>query len=161
MTTYYMEVPAHVQHVDHVSNQVNVKGGTNWDLSRSAVATPITQLAEPVRLVPDVPSNYRIRAGLPGDATKTIQFSLNSVVVPANAQKLLKQVRSGVHVIVAGHADDGEKNPETLATKRVAEIAARLRKQGVKVDSVHSFGSDHSADVGTAAANRRVEIYVK
>lgn len=44
------EVPAYVQYEPTVVNGVHVVGGSNWDLSRSAVETPI-QLAAPVQAV--------------------------------------------------------------------------------------------------------------
>lgn len=154
MTTFYTEVPAHVQHSDHVSNQVQVRGGTNWDLSRSAVETPITPLADP--------EIKRLPATLQPVAQRTTQasvhFSMNSVVVPENSQKILRALPRGTKVVVDGYAADTEKKPEQLSQRRANEVAARLRKLGAKVERVQGHGTESNTHEMSAAEQRRVDV---
>lgn len=41
---HYAEVPGHITYQPTEQNGVHVVGGSNWDISRSAVETPITPL---------------------------------------------------------------------------------------------------------------------
>lgn len=49
-----MDIPAHVVNPNVVENHVMVQGGTNWDLSRGAVETPVYPLSDttPVKTQP-------------------------------------------------------------------------------------------------------------
>lgn len=169
MTTFYMEVPAHVQHTDQISNQVQVRGGTNWDLSRSAVATPVTPVTDPSPVKEEsqrdpTASPYLSIHGLPpGEPHKKVMFSLNSVVVPLSAQTALKRLPKGMSVIVVGHADHNEKKPDALAEKRAAAVAAKLRKQGTEVSEIRAYGDalpllDHNS---RPQDNRRVDVFLE
>lgn len=152
MTTFYMEVPAHVQHQNTVSNQVQVHGGTNWDLSRTAVATPISPVVDPVA---QLPASLRAQQDV-SQKQVTVQFGLNSAVVPSNAQKLLKTISKGASVSVSGYAGADERMPDTLSAKRAKEVATRLKKQGTKVENAEGHGAQQAG-----AESRRVELIVR
>ncbi len=166
---FHPEVPAQVQHVDHVRNGVKVQGGTNWDLSRSALATPIAPMADPQAIRPAGVSDevlaltpYLPQHKMPGQApSPVVKFTLNNVALPAHAQKALKSIPRGVSVVVAGHADANEKNPAVLAKKRAEAVAAYLRKTGKQVEAVRSFSDDLPLAQSPlkAQANRRVEVF--
>ena len=174
MTDFNPEVPAYVQHLDRATQGIRVKGGTNWDLSRSAIATPISTLPDPEPLRPAAPvalfnseilrgTPYEPRHKMPSSAPATkVTFGLNSVILPANAQKALKTLPKNVSVLVAGHADPGEKAPAQLAKKRAEVVAAYLSKQGKHVDSVRYFGAELPLTESPFKhdMNRRVEVFV-
>ena len=168
MTTFYMEVPAHVQHTDQISNQIRVRGGTNWDLSRTAVATPVTRVADPVPVKGESPldptaSPYLSIHGLPpGEPQKTVKFQLNSVVIPLSAQTALNRLPKGMSVIVVGHADHKENKPSALAEKRAAAVAAKLRKQGTEVSEIRAYGDELPllSHDSRPQDNRRVDVFL-
>lgn len=164
MTAIHVEVPAHVQHVDHTSNGVQVRGGTNWDLSRTAVETPISRVADPqpVRPAADLAPKYLPSAEAHSTQAVTVQFGINSAVVPATAQKLLKKIPKGSTVTVTGHSDAAEKEPALTAERRADAVANFIRKQGSTVESSKAL-STHVPAAGAkgAAGNRRVEVLVK
>lgn len=158
-----IEIPAHVQHESFVQNTVTVQGGTNWDLSRTAVETPITRLPEPEPVIPPVPSNgYAPENGMPeGQPTVVVNYGPNSVILSKQAAAELKALSKKSTVIVAGHADQNEKHPASLAQRRAKAVAATLRRQGHKVEAVKSFSAEipkSYLDDGVAE-NRRVEVF--
>jgi outer membrane protein OmpA-like peptidoglycan-associated protein len=169
MTTYYLEVPAHVQLSDHQSNHTDVKGGTNWDLSRSAVATPISPAIDPqpIQGAPEVvlgATPYQTQHRMPSVApAEVVRFGLNSIVVPVDAQKLLRGIPKGTTVVIAGHSDPDEKNPVLVAKRRAEAVAAILRKQGKRVEAVRSFAADLPLAQSPLKAqnNRRVEVFAE
>ncbi len=170
MSDFNPEVPAQVRHMDHVQNGVRVVGGTNWDLARSAVATPIAPMPDPQPLRPAGVSEevlavtpYQVKHKMPGSAPHTtVRFALNSALVPVDGQKALRAVPKGVAVVVAGHADPSEKSSESVARKRADAVAAYLKKQGKRVETVRAFGDELplTASPFKAQVNRRVEVYV-
>lgn len=166
MTAFIPEVPGHVQYSDHVENNVQVRGGTNWDVSRSAIATPI----EPVKAqlgganspatlasTPYVPS-HRIPDQAP---FTTVQFSLNSAVIPPAALKVLAKIPKNATVVLAGHADPDEKAVGPLSKKRAETVSAALRKRGVQVEYSKYFSADLplAQNALNAKLNRRVEVF--
>lgn len=163
------EVPAQVQYTEHVRNGVRVQGGSNWDLSRSAVATPIAPATDPQALKPAGVSDevlahtpYLPQHKMPGQAPHpVVRFTVNSVAVPPAAQKALKAIPKGVSVVVAGHADPNEKAPAKLAKRRADTVVAYLRKTGKQVEAVRSFSDDLPLAQSPlkAQANRRVEVF--
>lgn len=166
MTTFYVEVPAHVQHENRISNSVVVKGGSNWDLSRSAVETPIAAITSPapIQAEPKLPSGlsrYSPVHMMPlSSPAVTVEFKANSVLVPAVGQRELKQISKGTTVIVAGHAGSTEKNADALSKKRADVVAAQLRKQGKKVAISQGFGSSVPLDsTDPSVTMRRVEVF--
>lgn len=168
----YQEVPAHVQHVDQTRNGVAVKGGTNWDLSRSAVATPIAPAkdADPRRahcdcsapVLPGTP--YAPEHRMPAmDPVVTLHFSPGSSVMRVSDARALARLRKGATVVIAGHADGAERGPRALAEARAKRVAEHLRRAGKKVEAVRSFGAELplAEDLLQAEHNRRVEVFVR
>lgn len=169
------EVPGYVQYETRVSNSVQVSGGSNWDLARGAVATPIAPLADPQPVKPataDCPctleavrkrTQYEPQHHMPQFAADVmLTFSKNSVLLSSTSQKALKAIPRRRTVIVAGHADVREKHPLQVARKRAEAVAQRLAKRGVDVVTIRSFGVElpltELAD--KANSNRRVEVFV-
>lgn len=151
-----LEVPGHVVHENQVQNSVQVQGGTNWDLSRSAVTTPIAPLMDPEpRRVGSAECDCTYsrkgskttgsHSGFPRGAT--IQFSKNSVILSSTAQKALRQIPRDAIATVAGYADTTEKGPDKLADKRAEAVAAYLKKHGVHVSSIKSSGTGSNRGV--------------
>ena len=159
------EVPGHVQYQQTVQNGVVVLGGSNWDLSRSAVATPIAPApmssadAERAAGVTPYAPSHRMPERAPD---LKILFGSNSASLKAAEQAKLKALPKNVTIVVAGHADPDEKNPKTLAKQRAAAVASYLARQGKKPEAAKSFGAD--LPVGQSALlapdNRRVEVFV-
>jgi outer membrane protein OmpA-like peptidoglycan-associated protein len=156
-----IEVPAHVQHENVVQNQVQVVGGTNWDLSRTAVETPVAMLPDPPPPVPEFPG-YRPEQNMPSaDPDVTVHYPKNSVLVSKQAAVSLKALNPHSKVLVAGHADFDEHVPARLAQRRAQAVAALLKRQGHKVEAVRSFADEvpKTEDPEKAELNRRVEVF--
>lgn len=144
MPAILQEVPGYVRHVDATQNQVQVKGGSNWDLSRSALETPITLLPDPVPVeAPE--SSY-------APSVVTIPFSTGSSVVTQTGLKTLAGFKASSRLTVTGFADIKEKNPKVLAQKRAAAVAKRI-KGASEVSTQVAPLSDMANP-----ANRKVEI---
>ncbi|VTU41467.1 MULTISPECIES: OmpA family protein [unclassified Variovorax] len=158
-----IEVPAHVQHENVRQNHIDVVGGTNWDLSRSAVETPITPLPDPVPLPPLEPTNgYQAAHAMPVEgATVIVDFAKNSVLISKQTAAELRGLHKKSTVLVAGHAGAGEKNPAKLAQRRAQAVAANLKRRGHRVEAVRSFSSEvprsHTSE--GASLNQRVEVF--
>jgi len=117
------EVPGHVRLADHTQNQVQVRGGTNWDFSRSAVATPISQLSDPEPLLAAEPEPRPA----PAQPLAVITFRANSSVVSKQGARELATLKPGVPVFVVGYADHKEAQPEKLALQRAEAVARRIQ----------------------------------
>lgn len=171
------EVPGYVVIEDHTQNSVQVKGGTNWDLSRSAITTPIAPLPDPEPRRPSPPAadcNCELRRAEPKTQylpehrmpshtpAAVLRFAKNSVILSSTSQKALKsQIRAGEDIVVAGHADPSEKNPVRLSLKRAEAAAKQLKKRGVQVAEVKGFGAmlPLTENAARASTNRRVEVF--
>jgi len=171
-----IDVPAYVSYDTHVQNSVQVKGGTNWDLSRGALPTPIATLPDPEPKRPspsaDCDCNLAKKVGstaylpqhhIPEHAPNvTVRFARGAVLLSGGSQAELKKLpRQGV--VVAGHADPTEKAPVALAKKRAEAVARTLRKNGIPVEAVKSFGADLPIVGGEKRpdTNRRVEVFTR
>lgn len=159
-----IEVPAQVIYQETVQNYVVVKGGTNWDLSRSAVTTPIAPLVAGSgdSEVVAASTGYRPEHRMPSYAPDvTVTFSKNSAKLSAAALSALKQLPAKSQVVVAGHADSDEKKPTTLAKQRANVVAAYLKKKGYKVEANKAFSAELPLTNSNfkAEANRRVEVF--
>lgn len=151
-----IDIPAHVQHESFVQNQIQVEGGSNWDLSRSAIETPIARLPDPR------PEGYQAEHKMPDTpAALSVVYAKGSTVLSRQALKELKELPAKSTVIVAGHADSTEKNPTKLAQRRAASVAAQLKKRGHKVEAVRSFADEVPVtfDKESSVLNRRVEVF--
>lgn len=171
-----IDVPAHIQLQDRIANQVETKGGTNWDLTRGTIATPITAYKEeavkrsPYAMGPK-PSSildrtpYTVHHEMPvgRDPDRTVYFDKNKEEVTIDAKSLLRTMPKGASVIVAGHADAREQNTPTIAEARANIVADFLKENGFKVEKVKSFGAtvQLSEEGRYAEVNRRVEVFIR
>lgn len=153
MPVFLHEVPGHVQLQDHVQNQVQVRAGNNWDLSRSAVATPIAQLKDPEPIAVETPVSPYEAAAAAGPVA-VVSFRQNSSVVSAQGVKALASAKELTgKLYVNGYADAKESKPLALSLKRAEAVARRLRTKGVEVE-VQAQGAEKPSSHG----NRRVEV---
>lgn len=171
-----IDMPAHVQVVDHNRNAVQVKGGTNWDITRGTIATPIAVIPtekaphSPYTLGPKPSSilertpyqmHHEMPVGLEPD--RTVYFDKDDDEITIDAESLLLTIPKGAEVIVAGHADAREQNTPTMAERRAKVVADLLKKNGIKVGVSKSFGAtlQLSEEGRYAEVNRRVEVFVR
>lgn len=169
MTAFLIEVPAHVQSEPRVQNNVQVNGGSNWDLSRGAVVTPIYLAPEPevkrptaskdtvLDRTPYEPS-HRMPDSIPA---VTVTFPANSAVIPAASQRVLRSLPRNTPMVVAGHADPDERAPERLARQRAEAVTNYLKRNGRQVELSKDFGAElpKTLDPFKAVTNRRVEVF--
>lgn len=165
-----VDVPLHIKNPPAIQRNVHVSGGTNWDLSRSAVQTPIRQLPdpEPVRVSDDaswsqvshetLPS-YQPADAIPKSAPSVFSFPLRQSTVSKVATRHLKDLSKSKTYLVVGHADSNERSPSKLSWARAKNVAAVLKRTGHSVTAVKAFGADRPASHSESSANRRVEIF--
>jgi len=156
MDATHHEVPYHQVHQSHIANGVSVVGGTNWDLARTAVVTPITQYARPApapQAVLDIAQDlaYQAQIGLPVDAS-----ALEMTFKPGQ-RSLTKPQRDGLAVIPKGYqaivaAYATKQEGKAVATARAQQVANELRRRGVTVHGTKTFDAN-------AGLERRVEVY--
>jgi hypothetical protein len=149
------EVPAYVRHENHIENHVQVQGGTNWDFSRSAVATPITVHED--EIAPGrVPSAYAPgTVNLAGAPVATVKFAPGSTLLPANMQKLLLALSPKSTYVVTLHQGGDQSKESALTTKRENAVISFLSKHGRKVQK------DKASTAANPSLNAAVEIFVK
>lgn len=163
-----IEIPAHVRHENFVENKITVLGGTNWDLSRSAVETPITAIPDPIPapVVVSIPTppGYAPSHEMPtSGAALSFAFKENSVILSKQDVAEMKALPKKSRVLVAGHADAAEKTPVKLAQRRAQAVATQLKRQGHKVVQTRSFGTEvpKTFNSDESGLNRRVEVFEK
>jgi outer membrane protein OmpA-like peptidoglycan-associated protein len=160
-----IEVPAHVRHENFQQNQILVVGGTNWDLSRTAVETPIAVLQEPAPVVeqPQVQS-YQPEPRIPtvfGPKIELMFAKDRSLLSKQMIQELKEGLQKHSTVSVMGHADKAERVPNQLAEARAKAVAAQLKRLGhpVKVSGGFGLSFPKTGDEKAAPLNRRVEVF--
>lgn len=167
--------PAYVIEESKKSNGVIVVGGSNWDLSRSAVETPVTKLSntpssgvKPCYCEPTDTtysgSAYMVKDLLPArEPDFSFNFNKNSSVLAAESKKIIASLPLDKGVILAGNSSSAEANPSELASKRVAEVAKALKARGIKVFFTDSFGASRPAtnQQGLEFKNSRVDMWVQ
>lgn len=172
-----IDVPAHVQLSEsRTQNNVSVRGGSNWDITRGTIATPIVaEVVEEVRRSPYAmgprPATildrtpYTIHHEMPVgmDPDRTVYFDKNKEALTADAKSLLRTIPKGSEVILAGHSDSRETNTPTITEKRLDQVAKLLEDHGVKVEKRHNFGAklQLSEEGKYSEVNRRVEVFVR
>lgn len=165
-----VDTPAYVQQPSFVTNGVKVKAGTNWDVSRTAVATPIVPLADPQPVRPaavEAPARatftqYQVADRVPQhEPAATVGFDAGATSLSSEARGVLRGLVKGECYIVVGHADHREHNAELVSRQRANTVAAQLKRQGFKVGAVKSFGSRRALSTGPSDANRRVDIIIR
>jgi outer membrane protein OmpA-like peptidoglycan-associated protein len=167
-----VEVPLHISNPPAIQRNVQVSGGTNWDLSRSAVQTPIVPLADPEPVRPpfsagwalqsepsDNLPHYRATDRIPAEAPSQVSFPATQAALSKAGTKALQSMNKKKAYLVVGHADASETSPETLSWSRARNVAAMLKRSGHKVSLVKAFGADRPASRSDNALNRRVEVY--
>lgn len=166
-----VDVPHQIKAPPAIQRNVQVSGGTNWDLSRSAIATPIQRLADPEPIRVAVPAddggwtqvetlpNYTAADNIPKVAPSVSTFARKQSTVSKAATKALKSLNKKMRYVVVGHADSDESSPSKLSWARARSVAAVLKRSGHKVTEVKAFGADRPASLSEYAANRRVEVY--
>jgi len=77
-------------------------------------------------------------------------------ILKSNPKKVMK-------VLITGHADSLEKNPDTLSIKRVKQVENYLLKHGISAESLEIKGVGASRPVAAPGdkRNRRVEFDIK
>jgi len=166
-----VEIPHQIINPPSIQRNVQVSGGTNWDLSRTAVQTPIRQLPdpEPIRVAPahdenwasfsEVLPSYSAADNIPAGVPSIFTFAGKNVSVSKAATKALKALPKSHAYVVVGHADSQERSPSTLSWSRAKNVAAALKRSGHKVTVVKGFGAERPASTVEHAPNRRVEVY--
>lgn len=162
-----VDVPLHIVNPPAIRQNVRVEGGTNWDVSRAAVPTPVVELPDPEPVVtwvheaekpaPALPG-YSAKDGIPAAIPTVYQFASGTSVVAKDEQQLLKALDKAVKYVVVGHAAMPEASPSKLAWARANNVAAVLRRSGHKVSVVKAFGNERPRSY-TNSANQRVEVY--
>lgn len=143
-----MDIPAHVVNPTVVTNHVLVQGGTNWDLSRSAVETPLYPAA------PVVPAAQK-----PAYTSKQlfmkVHFLKGSAAVPKDIANFVKMLPKGSTVALG--TIDAVQGSKTLFAKRKAALVAVLNKEGYNVNTEENIFSTKEINEKTLSS---VEIYV-
>jgi outer membrane protein OmpA-like peptidoglycan-associated protein len=164
-----VDTPAYVQQPSFVTNGVKVQAGTNWDVSRTAVATPIVPLADPQPVHPSATEGVRhaFTQYQPSDRVPlhqpslSVGFSGGGALLTAEARGALRSLSRGEVYVVIGHADHDERHAELVSRQRANTVAAQLKRQGFKVAAVKSFGHRRALTPASAGANRRVDIVIR
>lgn len=118
-----MDIPAHTLTPPMIDNHVLVQGGTNWDLSRSAVETPIAPRAEgPARAeTPDVaPARLGQAQGL--ELLMRVHFSPGRAQPPAKLAGYLDQLPKGAVVVLRSELPARGCQGQALASRRLAAL---------------------------------------
>ena len=160
-----IDVPAHVQVTPHIQNQVAVEGGTNWDVSRSAAATPIQPYVPPAAVSGTAPcapvvvgpnaSQVTAQALSP---TMVVLFAKNKAALTAEGRTALQALPKEGRYALSGHASSGEKSVKGLALARAKAVALVMKKAGLKVSEVKSFGATQPTVSGEPASAQRVDV---
>lgn len=165
-----VDVPLHITNPPFIQRNVQVTGGTNWDLSRSAVQTPTTLLPEP-RVSLESAGNWAMASEaealpryahsdlVPTGAPAVSSFESRQTAVSKATTKALKSLSKKKSYVVVGHADAQETSPSKLSWARAKNVAATLKRSGHKVQAVKAFGATRPASNTELSANRRVEVY--
>lgn len=167
-----IDTPAHIQHVDRLENGVNVRGGTNYDLGRGGVSTPVVRMPDPVPVMPAaaiefVPAAdlertpYEAKHRVPDAAPlMTLNFARNGVVLSSEQKKMLGAVKKGQRLIVVGHADPQESTPAAAAKERARVVSKQIK--GSRIERAVSYADSLplSANPFNSEKNRRVEVFV-
>ena len=125
------EVPAYVRHEDSVQNHVQVKGGTNWDFSRTAVTTPITQLEaqKPVEL-PTAPA-YASTVEQPTGAT--LKFDGDKTRLNPAMKGVIKSLSKSSAYSVKAHANHPSAATVAVTASREKHVKDYMKSRGYKV----------------------------
>ena len=168
----FLATPGYVTPPPVVQQHVLVVSGNNWDLSRSAAATPLRELPPPPN--PGVPLSsipsegppqtaYTAASGMQavGRPTAVIQFYRNGDRIAYAYRAILSSIPRGSRVVLAGHCAQAERHPERLSLERVRAVARDLPRHGVIVVQQRSFSDELPLyKPATDLRNARVEIFI-
>lgn len=155
------EVPGHVRHEDHIQNSVRVEGGSNWDFSRSAVATPIAPVLMKVEHPMKEAGGTQVSShGLDLKYVTTLKFSTASGQLQKAAQNVLNGLPKGGTYHVEARADASERGANAVAQKRAEAVKAFLIKRGLNVDSQMRVSVQKSADNNAKKSNQAVDVLI-
>ena len=168
-----VDVPLYIVSQPAIERHVQVSGGTNWDLSRSAVQTPSKLMPEPVQtfVAPinnedwtdlsnfDTPTMYKVSDNVPKSTPKYINFTRKeSSLSKESIKSLISESKKQAYVVI-GHAGENEGSPLTLSWARANAVAKVLRQSGHKVTEVKAFGADRQITGKSVISNLRVEVF--
>jgi hypothetical protein len=168
----FLTTPGYVTPPPVVQQHVLVVSGNNWDLSRSAAATPLRELPPPPNpgvllssLPPQGPAEtaYPRASGMQvvGRPTAVVQFYRNGDRLSYAYRSVLSSLPRGARVVLAGHCAESERHPDRLSLERVRAVASYLRRRGVTVVQQRNFSDDLPLyKPASDLRNARVEIFV-
>lgn len=151
------DVPAHVQNEHHIQNQIQVIGGSNWDLSRGAITTPLGPY------IPPIPDGYKPAHQVPSQVPDVVVgFESNSILLSKQVLKQLSGIPAKSKVVVVGHSSSFEKNDGSLSQRRADAVASQLKRRGHFIIEVKSFGSQvpKTLEEGDFENNQRVDLFI-
>jgi hypothetical protein len=147
-----MDVPAHVVEPTFIENHVEVQGGTNWDISRSAVETPITPLADPIPVREGLAANPSSRQ--PAQIFMVVHFSAGSTRLPSELTTAITKLPPGAVLGLRAFSSGGRR----VAAQRREAVRTALVDQGFTVlpDTYIDFQASKVATRG----REKVEIFL-
>lgn len=168
----FLTTPGYATTPPVVQQHVLVVSGNNWDLSRSAAATPVRELPPPPN--PGVPlsslpvegplqTNYPSSSGMQvvGRPSAVIQFFRNGYRISYTNRNILFSIPRGSRVVVATHCASSERNPSRLSLERARAVASELRRHGVVVVQLKSFSDELPLyKPATDLRNARAEVFI-
>lgn len=159
-----VDVPAYVLDPPRIENHVQVVGGNNWDISRSARVTPLVVILPSTLATNDkTDAAEDLAKGKvpPGPPILTVQFSEQSSSVPGRDRARLLKLSKNSPLVIVGHADARESDADRLSRARVDAIATLLRAEGFLIVLVKAVGTTQpTLDSGKyPAQNRVVEVF--
>lgn len=164
-----VDVPLHIINPPSIQRNVQVTGGANWDLSRSAVQTPVVRLPdpEPVEIARpyaevvtfNAEQSSSLQDALPRTKPTVVHFAKAATSLPKAKHKQLAALNKKTTYVVVGHAAAAEDSPSHLAWERARNVARFLTKTGHKVSAIKAFGADRLMNADNDSMNSRVEVY--
>jgi hypothetical protein len=147
-----MDVPAQVIEPTYIENHVEVQGGTNWDISRSAVETPITPLADPLPVRDALDANPANKQA--AHIFMVVHFAPASARLPSEMSAAITKLPPGAVVALRSLSASSRH----VAAQRREAVRAALVGQGFTVlpDSYVNYQPTKS----TTKGREKVEIFI-
>jgi hypothetical protein len=147
-----MDVPAHVVEPTFIENHVEVQGGTNWDISRSAVETPLTPLADPTPVQEGLAANPSSRQA--AQIFMVVHFAASSTRLPAELTEAITKLPPGAVVGLRSISSGGRR----MAAQRREAVRIALVDQGFTV--LPDTYVDFQASKIVTRGREKVEIFL-
>lgn len=148
-----MDIPAHVVSPAVIKNHVQIQGGTNWDLARSAVETPIYELSDPK---PAVNSQAEARPGL--SLALKVKFKHHSAAVPHALAQHFKSLPKGAVLVLWSNPATKDSAIVKLNNTRVQMLKRAFEQQGFTV--LPQGAIPFTKDSNSAASFDSVQVYL-